>query len=193
MKFATTILAGGEGRRIGGGKPLRMLAGMTLIDRALERAAAWSSVIAIAVRDPQQVGSPEVPIIADAPDVEGPLAGLAAALRFARSSDCAAVLTIPADMPFLPDDLPVRLSEAIESRCVAVAASGCHLHPVCGFWRVEALDALPHYLSTGRRSLRGLAEAVGMVAVDWESEPLDPFFNINSLQDLETAERTLLN
>ena len=191
MKTATVILAGGEGRRIGGAKPLRMLAGVTLIDRALARATSWSSVLAIAVRDPKQVGSPGVPVIADAPDIEGPLAGLAAALRFARSSGCAGVLTIPADMPFLPTDLPDRLAGAIDGRCAAIAASGSHLHPVCGLWRVETADHFANYLSTGRRSLRDFAEAVGMVEVNWTSDPRDPFFNINSPEDLEAAERIL--
>ena len=191
MKFATIILAGGEGRRIGGGKPLRMLAGKTLIDRAIERAREWSPVLAISVRNPQQVGRSDFSIIEDAPDLEGPLAGLAAALRFARAEGWEAVLTSPADMPFLPANFADRLSASIEGRCSAVAASGSRLHPVCGLWRVAALEKLPDYLSTGRRSLLGFADAVGVAAVSWETQPVDPFFNINSYEDLKTAERIL--
>ena len=65
-----------------------------------------------------------------------------------------------------------------------MAASGGRLHPVCALWKAEAAAGLPAYLATGRRSLRGFAEAVGYEAVEWPSEPFDPFFNINDEADL---------
>jgi len=72
-----------------------------------------------------------------------------------------------------------------------MADSGGALHPVCALWSISALDWLPDYVATGRRSLRGFAEAVGMRAVDWPVEHFDPFFNINSPADLATAEQLL--
>src|SRR5207248_3018680 len=84
--IAVVILAGGEGSRIGGAKPLRPFAGERLIDRALGQAARWSDLVAIAVRDPAQAEPVEVPMIADAPEIEGPLGGLAAALHFGADS-----------------------------------------------------------------------------------------------------------
>jgi molybdenum cofactor guanylyltransferase len=189
MNFATVILAGGEGSRIGGGKPLRMLAGKTLLDRAISQARGWSDQMAVAVREPEQIQGAAVVIIEDSPEIEGPLGGLCAALSFARDEGFDAVLTIPADMPFLPQDLPFRFSDGIGGRCAAVAASAGRLHPVCGLWRVAALDLLPDYLASGRRSLGDFAKAVGMVAVSWEASPHDPFFNINSPEDLAAAER----
>jgi molybdopterin-guanine dinucleotide biosynthesis protein A len=42
------ILAGGEGRRIGGGKPMRMLGGETLLDRALAIGRRWSDDVLVA-------------------------------------------------------------------------------------------------------------------------------------------------
>lgn len=189
MNFATVILAGGEGRRIGGGKPYRMLAGKTLLERAISQARGWSDQVAVAVRDPEQLQGAAVAIIEDHPDIEGPLGGLSAALRYARDKGLDAVLTIPADMPFLPQDLQVRFCDAIGGRCAAVAASAGRLHPVCGLWRVAALDLLPDYLDSGRRSLGDFAGEVGMVAVSWDARPHDPFFNINSAEDLVAAER----
>lgn len=169
------ILAGGEGRRIGGGKPQRLLGGITLLERALRRAQSWSDEVFVAARDGGD--------IADDPTVEGPLGGVAAALALGRD-----VLTIPCDMPFLPDDLPVRLrSEA----AVTLAASGGRLHPVCALWSAEAAAGLPAYVAAGRRSLTGFAEAVGCEAVEWAIEPFDPFFNINDSADLARAEALL--
>ena len=129
----------------------------------------------------------EVPVVV----VGAGLAGLAAALAFAKGAGCEAVLTMPADMPFLPVELGQRLVSGIGDAECAVAASGGHLHPVCGLWRVSASRALPAYLESGRRSLRGFAQAVGFKVVEWPAEPVDPFFNINSSEDLARAEQLL--
>jgi molybdopterin-guanine dinucleotide biosynthesis protein A len=168
------ILAGGEGRRIGGGKPGRLLGGQSLLDRALARARSWTDAVLVAGGD-----------LRDDPDVEGPLGGVAAALALGGD-----VLTIPCDMPFLPDDLPARLASG---KAATLAASGGHLHPVCALWRAEAAMGLPAYLATGRRSLRGFAEAVGYEAVEWAVAPYDPFFNVNDEADLAQAEALLRN
>lgn len=191
MKIAVVILAGGEGSRIGGGKPLRLLGGKRLIDHAEALASQWSELIAVVVRTPAQVGSTSLTRILDEDGIEGPLAGLAAALRFARDNGCQALLTIPADMPFLPRDLGKRLTAVFEGYAAAVASSGGKLHPVCGLWRASVLELLPTYIASGRRSLTGFAEAVGFRRAEWANVPQDDFFNINSADDLATAERLL--
>lgn len=191
MTLAVVILAGGEGSRIGGEKPLRTLGGVSLLDRAAAQARRWSDRMCAAVRDPAQLGNAALPFIEDDPAIEGPLAGLVAALHYARGEGIDAVLTIPADMPFLPEDLGERLTAAVAEEPAAIASSGGHLHPVCGLWRTEALDRAPDYLASGRRSLKGLAQTVGYLSVDWPAEPIDPFFNINSPDDLVEAERLL--
>ncbi|HET7577526.1 MAG TPA: molybdenum cofactor guanylyltransferase [Sphingomicrobium sp.] len=186
---AVVILAGGEGSRIGGAKPLQLLAGERLIDRALRMARGWSDVVAIVVRHTDQAGGVDVPILVDEDGVEGPLAGLIAAIGFAREIRRPFVLTIAADMPFLPRDLLQRLRIAIGESACAIARSGGHLHPVCGLWRVSALASVDPYLGTGKRSLKGFAEAIGFVAVEWPAKPSDAFFNINDTVDLDIAER----
>jgi molybdopterin-guanine dinucleotide biosynthesis protein A len=191
VKIAVVILAGGEGRRIGGDKPLRLLGGRRLIDRAEELTRQWSEILAVSVRYAGQVGRTDLACITDEPGIDGPLGGLVAALRFARLSGCRAVLTIPADMPFLPGDLKKRLSEALGDAGASLASSGGHLHPVCGLWSARALDSVPDYLASGRRSLKGFAETVRYSSVEWPSEPSDPFSNINSAEDLAAAERLL--
>ena len=168
------ILAGGEGRRIGGGKPQRMLGGMTLLDRALSIAGGWSDEVLIADG------------ATDMPGIEGPLGAIAGA--FALGGD---FLTIPCDMPFLPADLPERLADTHEA--AALAESGGRLHPVCALWRARAADGLAAYAAAGRRSLHGFAEAVGYSSVAWAADPVDPFFNVNDETDLARAEDILKN
>lgn len=194
MRFATVILAGGEGRRIGGGKPLIRLAGQTLLERAIALARTWPGDIAIALRQPGQLPLPGgvLPIFDE--DGEGPLAGLQSALRFARDHEFAAALTMPCDVPFAPADLAGRLGKALGADAGAVlAASGGVLHPACALWKASALEALPDYRATGKSSLRGFAAFVGFATAEWPCEPFDPFFNVNSPEDLTAAEALLRN
>lgn len=183
------VLAGGEGKRIGGGKQLRIFRGERLIDRALRFARRSSDVVAVAVRDPKQVQPVEAPIIFDEPDIAGPLGGLVSALFFGAKSGCEFVLTIPADMPFLPPDLLERLLSEIGQHGCAIASSGGHAHPVCGLWRTSALDHVGGYLTSERRSLKDFAARIGCKDVEWQSQPLDAFYNINTHEDLAEALR----
>ena len=191
MRIVAVILAGGAGSRIGGGKTSRWLGGRTLLDRASSQAREWSDSVAVAVREPDQAKGTDLRFILDETGIEGPLAGLAAGLRFARDERADAVLTLPADMPFLPADFGERLQDAVGGSTAAIASSGGRLHPVCGLWRTVGLDRLAGYLASGQRSLRGFAEHVGFTAVEWPTAPADPFFNINRAEDLAAAERLL--
>ena len=182
--LAVVILAGGEARRMGGDKPLRILAGRTLLDRAVERAMRWSDDVSIAARSESQVTGTALPVMIDPPDLLGPLAGLASAREAGRPL----VLTISCDMPFLPDDLPRLLAVALPGHAAALAASGGRVHPVCGLWRVEALGHLDRYLATGRRSVLGFAESIGYAVVEGDSEA---FVNVNTPADLFRAEARL--
>lgn len=189
--FPVVILAGGEGRRIGGGKPLRGLGGETLIERSVRRARQWSGDVLVAVRHKDQPGAHVCASIADDPDIAGPLGGLASALRHARDRSAQAVLTVPCDTPFLPPDLDERLAGALGGAAVAIAESGGRLHPACALWRIRAFDCLCDFVSTGRRSLRGFAEHVGHATAHWPVEPFDPFFNVNDETQLRQAEAML--
>ena len=182
------ILAGGEGSRMGGGKPLRRIAGETLIGRVARIARGWSEDVRVAVRDPAQVGELGLPLLLDDGEIWGPLAGLASGLAAARAEGRTHVLTLPCDMPLLPADLLDRLSDAIRGAEAALAASGGHLHPVCGLWSVGVLDRLPDYRAAGRRSLKGLAQIAGAAVVEW---PEAAFANVNTPEELADAERRL--
>lgn len=182
------ILAGGAGRRLGGRKPHRMLGGRTLLDRALDYARSLSDMIVLSVRCTN--GITGVDAIADPPDVAGPLAGLAAGLTLIRERGLPRLATIPCDMPFLPEDLLVRLLSVGADAPAVIAESGGRLHPVCGLWRSNVLDGLGAYRATGRQSLEGFARHVGFRTCAWPADP-DPFFNVNDAGDLREAARRI--
>jgi molybdenum cofactor guanylyltransferase len=192
MKMAIVILAGGPGRRIGGNKPLRLLGGQRLVDRAIAFAAARATHIALSVGHADQLSDLPIERIVDAQPDWGPLAGIASAFAFAARGNADVLLSVPCDSPFLPDDLATRLGAALQPGIgVAVPMSGGTLHVACGLWRVSVRDTLAAYAATGGRSLHGLVERVGFAPVTWPAEPVDPFFNVNSAEDLARAEEML--
>ncbi len=184
------ILAGGEGRRIGGGKPQRLLGGRTLLQRAIDLSRSWGKDCVVLARGEVEA---DCPTLCDRDDLEGPLAGLAAALDEARARQKDCILLLACDMPFLPGDVPERLGWVVDggANCAMVRSGGRDI-PVCSMWNVEALSrALPPYLEGGDRSLFGLANALGYVRVEWDANGEDPFFNINTPEDLAEAESRL--
>lgn len=186
------VLAGGAGRRMGGDKPRRRLNGLRLLDHALNKAHALAGPVILVVRDPAQADGFAETIVLDAPDIDGPLAGLLAALVWAADAGFDQVLTLACDMPRVPGDLLSRLQSALTAESdVAVAASGGRLHPVCALWRTTAVPVLRRRADEGRLSLQGLSEAVGRVIVDWPAEDDDAFVNINTIDDLALAEAAL--
>jgi molybdenum cofactor guanylyltransferase len=190
LRLVAVVLAGGEGRRMGGDKPLRAWRGGTLIDHALRKAHGFAPAVAVAVRSGDQVGRVDVPLLIDGPDLAGPLAGVASAIAFAADAGAEAVVTLPCDAPLAPEDLALRLAGAIQARDgVAMAASHGRWQPTCALWRSNLAEPLAQYAGRGGRSLRGFAEVAGLRLVDWGEPDPDPFANANAPEDLERLAR----
>jgi molybdopterin-guanine dinucleotide biosynthesis protein A len=192
------LLAGGLGTRMGGGdKPLRLLAGRPLLARTQSRIAPQVAALAInANGNPARYAPFGLPILPDTiPDFPGPLAGILAAMRWAAGQGAHEVLTMPADTPFPPDDLVVRLQSArLQSArtTIACASSAGRTHPAVALWPVALADILETALLSGTRKVIAWAEAQGLTIVDFPAEPIDPFFNINRPEDLIAAEHLLI-
>jgi molybdopterin-guanine dinucleotide biosynthesis protein A len=186
-RLLVAVLAGGEGRRMAGIKALRPFRGAPLVAHAVALARRWSGEVLVVVRDPAQAqGAVEAPLALDAPQIPGPLAGLAAALAHARACGAGRVLTLPCDMPNLPEDLAARLAAGLGAgQAAALPVAGDRLQPACGLWRTRALDRLPAYLATGRSSLRGFAEACGLATVDFGPQAEREFANANTPEELD--------
>lgn len=195
--IATVILAGGQGVRLGGGdKPLRTIAGRPMLDHVLERLKAQVGEVVISANgDPQRLAEYGLPVIADeaAHSPAGPLAGILSGMRWARTRAAGRLLTVAGDTPFLPVDLARRLGEVDASR-IAVAVSGGRRHPVFALWPVALEADLARFLSSsGTLSVMAFLEPFEPVTVDFPfslagGKPLDPFFNVNTPEDLAQAE-----
>ena len=191
------ILAGGLARRMGGGdKPLRAIGGRTILARVIERLEPQCDGLVLSANgDPGRFAPFGLPVIPDGvADHPGPLAGILAALDWAAASRPGAqwVLSVPGDCPFLPGDLALRLSQEMEAKGaeLALAASSGRSHPVIGLWRVALRDPLRQALYVeGLRKVRDFAGRCRVATVAWAAEPVDPFFNANTIDDLAEAER----
>jgi molybdenum cofactor guanylyltransferase len=191
------LLAGGLARRMGGGdKPMRTIAGRTILDRVIARLGPQCAGLVLnANGDPARFAQFGLPVVADSvADFPGPLAGVLAGLDWAAANrgDAAFVLSAAADCPFLPRDLVKRLHQArIEQNAqLAVAASGGQTHPVIGLWAVALREELRHALTMeGIRKVDRWTARYRIVTVTWPNDPIDPFFNANTTDDLAEAER----
>jgi molybdenum cofactor guanylyltransferase len=191
------LLAGGLARRMGGGdKPMRQIGGRTILARVIARVKPQCDTLVLnANGDPARFASFGLPVIADqVANFPGPLAGILAGLDWVAENrpDAAWVLSAAADCPFLPRDLVARLHRArIEQNAqLAVAASGGQAHPVIGLWSVGLREELRHALVVEDvRKIDRWTARYRLATVSWPTEPLDPFFNANTVDDLAQAER----
>jgi molybdenum cofactor guanylyltransferase len=180
----------------GGDKPMRQIAGRTILDRVIARLKPQCDGLIInANGDPVRFASFGLPVIADSvADFPGPLAGILAALDWAAANrpDVSLVLSAAADCPFLPRDLVARLHQALiaENAQLAVAASDGQSHPVIGLWNVALRDELRHSLVVEDiRKIDRWTARYRLATVAWPIAPLDPFFNANTVEDIAEADR----
>ena len=196
-KTPGVLLAGGLARRMGGGdKPMRLIGGRTILERVIARLKPQcDGLILNANGDPARFASFALPVISDTvADFPGPLAGILAALDWAATNrpEISWVLSAAADCPFLPRDLVARLHRARieENAQLAVAASGGQSHPVIGLWGVALREELRHALVVEDvRKIDRWTARYRLATVTWPLEPLDPFFNANTVDDIAEAER----
>src|SRR5271169_1278206 len=137
----------------GGDKALRLLGGVSLLDRVIERVRPQVGALLLnANGDPARFARFGLPVVADSvADFAGPLAGILAGLDWtaANRPDCGLVLSLATDAPFLPTDLVARLVEGMnrDGAELACAASGGQPHPVIGLWPVHLREALRQALA----------------------------------------------
>lgn len=187
------ILAGGLATRLGGGdKMLLPLADGTILDQVIERLHAQVAAIAInANGDAARLAAFGLPVIADSVGgFPGPLAGILAAMDWAAGQGAQRVVTVAGDTPFFPPDLVARLTAGQGgAACPVIASTPEGWHPTFGLWPVGLRDDLRAALAGGARRVRRWAGEHGARAVVFDAGPHDPFFNINTADDLALARK----
>jgi len=185
------VLAGGQGRRMGGvDKGLQLLHGKPMIEHVLARLAPQVGDNLInANQNLEAYSRYGHRVVPDAiGGFAGPLAGLHAGLS--RLSEGKAregkVLTVPCDSPFLPLDLCLRMDKEIKDKDLAVAKTGDQAHPVFSLVRVSVLGHLSKFLAAGGRKIDAWYATLAVIEVPFDDEA-DAFRNINTREELNSA------
>lgn len=192
------ILAGGKSSRMGTVKAFLTIGGDTLLGHIARRLSP--QVCAITLNAPEDFSNPlGLPLLPDRLGGQaGPLAGVLSGLRDMQDRGTAAsrLLTVPSDSPFLPADLVARLrAGTADPDTIVIAASEGRNHPVFGLWPVSIADDLEAWLADpDNRRITAFLRRHRTVTVEFPTigtsrGPLDPFFNINTPEELEEARR----
>jgi molybdenum cofactor guanylyltransferase len=193
------VLAGGLARRMGGGDKARIeIGGVSILDRVLETLSAQCTGIVInANGDAERFADTGCVVVPD--NVEGypgPLAGILAGLDWlaTQNNGIEWIVSVPGDCPFLPDDLVERLHMARRKMGTGVplacARSGEWRHPVVGLWPVALREDLRKALVQEHlRKIEMWTARHGVAIAGWPTEPVDPFLNVNTPEDVARAEQ----
>ena len=190
------VLAGGLSSRMGGGdKCLRPLGGKTLLGHVLQRLKPQvAAVVLNANGDLARFQGYGLAVVADSvPGFAGPLPGILAGMDWARARHMGTswIVSTAADAPFLPRDLVQRLHRGRGRARIAVAASGGWRHPTTALWPVELAEELRQALAAGERKIDLFTARHSVATVEFATDPVDPFFNVNTPEELAEAERLL--
>lgn len=190
------ILAGGQATRMGGGDKGRLcLGGVSILDRVINRLEPQVAALALnANGDAARFADLGLPVLADSIDgFAGPLAGVLAGLDWAAEKGASHIVTAAADTPFFPDDLVPALTAAAASQAkpIALARTEGGRHPTFGLWPVALRDDLRAALQNGLRKVVLWTDSHGTAYADFPSDRFDPFFNVNTPEDLAAAEKLL--
>lgn len=190
--IAGIVLAGGSSRRMGTDKRAVRLGDCSLLQRAVSRARPQVSALVVAVGNgpPPPDLDAGLQYVADSIDDGGPLAGVAAGLAWAVAQRCSRAATFAADCPFAPRDLVARLCAVAtlsDPAAITVATGGGRRQHAFALWPVSLAGALHEALESGQRRIEAFQGAFEIVTVEFPVDPVDPFFNINTPEDLSVA------
>ena len=199
------ILAGGQATRMGGGdKGLLPLGDRTILDHVIARLRPQVSGLALnANGDASRFDGFGLPVLPDSiAGFPGPLVGVLAGLDWAAEQGGGSIVTVAADTPFFPADLVAVLQARAQGMMhplvlaatprgegettKSMSRSGLIRHPTFGLWPVDLRHDLREALNEGLRKVVVWTEKhEGREAV-FEAEQ-EPFFNVNTPEDLEQA------
>lgn len=190
------ILAGGKATRMGGGdKSLLPLGDGTILSHVIERLEPQAGPIALnANGDPSRFDDFGIPVIGDPmPGQPGPLGGVLAGLHWGRAANASHIVTVAADTPFFPSNYVAALEaeERATRARVVFAKTSDGRHPTFGLWSTDLIESLADAVASGVRKVVAFADEAGSSSHEFARREFDPFFNVNTPQDLQEAQRLL--
>ena len=190
------VLAGGKSMRFGDNKSQAQLRGKILIDYILsEIINDFKEIIIVANDSIKHLSSDKITKIVDFKKNLGPLGGVFSAMKWVKDNDKKYqwIVTFPSDTPFFKNKIMNSFLNKINEKESELffMKSNEKRHNIFGLWSMDLIDQLEKDLETGSRKVEKWANSIGVKTINMSFEKEDPFFNINTKEDLEKAEKIL--
>ena len=190
------VLAGGKSIRFGDNKSQAQLRGKNLIDYILSEIINDFREVIIVANDPiEHLSSDKITKIVDFKKNLGPLGGVFSAMKWVKDNDKKYqwIVTFPSDTPFFKNKIMNSFLNKINEKESELffMKSNEKRHNIFGLWSMDLIDQLEKDLETGSRKVEKWANSIGVKTINMSFEKEDPFFNINTKEDLEKAEKIL--
>ena len=191
------VLAGGQSKRFGEDKSQVNLEGKILINYILsEILDVFDEILIVANSDIEFMQSKKISKIEDFQKDLGPLGGVLSAMKWIKQNNknYQWISTFPSDTPFFKKELLEDFYEKInfnESKLFFIKSNDTR-HNIFGLWSLDLLSQLEEDLiKKGERKVELWANSIGVKNIDMQFKNNDPFFNINTKEDLENAKKYL--
>ena len=190
------ILAAGRSKRMGCEDKLKsILHYKTLLEHVIDRLEPQVGELFINA-NPDLCGEQSLTVIGDhMAGFQGPLTGLWSALKSDRLSDASYLMMVPCDGPFIPQNLVAELYQMIVKNDVDIACVRYQgfAQPTFSLWNKRVLPAVEEALLVKKMGgFKSLLAELNTAYLNWPEQPINPFFNINTPEDLAAAERLFL-
>jgi len=190
------ILAGGQSKRMGKDKLFLELNNKKLIEHTIDKVKKYlKKIIIITNQDNEFFSKNNLTTVKDTIEGQlGPLVGILTAMKWAKEnlSKCSWIATFPCDTPFFPESIIKRFIEESEKKesLILCASSHGRKHNIFGLWSLDLYDKLKDDLINKKvRKVQDWTEKNKIKNLEFEFKDYDPFFNINTKEDLEFAKK----
>jgi len=193
------ILAGGQSKRMGEDKLFLELNNKKLIEHTIDKVKKYlKKTIIITNHDNKFFFENNLITVKDCVEGQlGPLVGILTAMKWAKEnlSKCSWIATFPCDTPFFPESIIKSFIEESEKKesLILCASSHGRKHNIFGLWSLDLYDKLKDDLINKKvRKVQDWTEKNKIKNLEFEFKDYDPFFNINTSEDLEFAKKLSL-
>jgi molybdopterin-guanine dinucleotide biosynthesis protein A len=193
-KILGTVLAGGKSQRFGEDKSQVKLDGKLLIDHILDEIInEFKEILIVSNNQINFKHSDKISMISDLKKDQGPLGGVLSAMKWVKESnkDYKWISTFPVDTPFFKKEILQNFLREInsdESKLFFIKSNNTR-HNIFGIWSIDLMEKLEEDLNYGKRKVEHWANDIGVKVIEMKFLKDDPFFNINSKEDLEKAKK----
>ena len=190
------ILAGGQSKRMGKDKIFLELNNKKLIEHTIDKVKKYlKDVIIITNKDNEFFFKNNLTTVKDCIEGQlGPLVGILTAMKWAKESlnKCSWIATFPCDTPFFPESIIKSFIEESKKKesLILCASSHGRKHNIFGLWSLDLYDKLKDDLINKKvRKVQDWTEKNKIKNLEFKFKDYDPFFNINTEEDLEFAKK----